>query len=125
MSVAVVQEPGQVIITGDNQAILVQPPTETMPVLVESPAEVMPVVVEFGGPQGVPGTGEGGGDLHYVFTQGSPSTKWTIKHSLNKFPSIFAQDSANDEVEGDVEYLNPNELIITFSSAFSGKAYLN
>jgi hypothetical protein len=74
---------------------------------------------------GTPGASGTGGDAHFVFTQGSPSTKWTIKHSLKKFPSVVVQDSANDEVEGDIEYLSNEELIVTFSSAFSGVAYLN
>lgn len=112
---ATTAEPVKVVLTGDNQAIVVQ-----------SPSQVLPVVVESGGPQGPSGeSGEGGGDLHYVFTQGSPSVKWTITHNLNKFPSVFVQDSANDEVEGDVEYVNINQVVITFSAAFSGKAYLN
>jgi hypothetical protein len=68
---------------------------------------------------------EGSGDLHYVFTQGSPSAKWEINHKLGKYPSVLVEDSANDEIEGDIEYVNANELIITFSGSFSGKAYLN
>lgn len=61
----------------------------------------------------------------YIFTQGIPSTKWIIAHNLKRYPVPFIQDSANSVVEGDVEYVNSNELVLTFSSAFSGIAYLN
>lgn len=74
---------------------------------------------------GRPGASGTSSDAHYVFTQIPPSNKWTITHNLGKFPSVIVQDSANDEVEGDIEYTSSNALIITFTSAFSGTAYLN
>lgn len=61
----------------------------------------------------------------FVFTQGSPSNTWNITHTLNKFPSVSVVDSANNEVEGDVHFVDQNNITITFSSSFSGKAYLN
>jgi hypothetical protein len=67
----------------------------------------------------------GTGDSHYVFTQGVAAAVWTIPHGLGKFPNVFVQDSANSEWEGDVNYVSTNELKITFSAAFTGKAYLN
>lgn len=125
MSVATIVQPTKVVVTGKNQAIVVQPVGQVSPVVVESPTSVMPVVVEFGGPQGAPGSGGEGGDLHFVFTQGAPASTWTVTHNLNKFPSVLVQDSANSEIEGDIEYVSLNQLIVKFSAAFSGKAYLN
>lgn len=61
----------------------------------------------------------------FVYTQGSPSNTWNITHTLNKFPSVSVVDSANNEVEGDVHFVDQNNITITFSSSFSGKAYLN
>lgn len=61
----------------------------------------------------------------YIHDQSIPATNWTITHNLNKFPSVTIVDSANTEVVGDVQYTNNNTLTVTFSSAFSGKAYLN
>jgi ribosomal protein L35AE/L33A len=61
----------------------------------------------------------------FIFTQGSPSNTWNITHTLNKFPSVSVVDSANNEVEGDVHFVDQNNITITFSSSFSGKAYLN
>lgn len=61
----------------------------------------------------------------FIFTQGSPSNTWNITHTLNKFPSVSVVDSANNEVEGDVHFVDQNNITITFSSSFSGKAFLN
>lgn len=66
-----------------------------------------------------------GSDANYTFNQGSASSTWEIAHNLNKFPSCTVVDSAGDGVEGDVSYTNNNQLVIQFSAAFSGKAYLN
>lgn len=73
------------------------------------------------GPQGVPGAG----DLNYTHNQGAASATWTVTHNLGKRPSVTVQDSANDQVDGDVFYNDLNTLTITFSAAFSGVAYLN
>jgi ribosomal protein L35AE/L33A len=61
----------------------------------------------------------------FVFVQGSPSSVWSINHTLNKYPSISIVDSANNEVDGDVNYVDQNNVTLTFASAFSGKAFLN
>lgn len=65
------------------------------------------------------------GDKNYVFNQSSASSTWTINHTLNKFPSVEVVDSANDIVIGDVTYNSITQITITFTAAFSGKAYLN
>lgn len=64
-------------------------------------------------------------DLHFTFTQSSASAQWVIQHDLGKNPSVSVVDSAGSLVVGEVSYINNNNLIITFISAFSGKAYLN
>lgn len=66
-----------------------------------------------------------GGDLHYVYTQASPSSDWTIQHNLGKYPSITVEDSAGSDVIGDWEYVDVNNVILHFAGGFSGKAYLN
>jgi len=63
--------------------------------------------------------------LGYVFVQSTPSATWTINHDLNKYPSVSIVDSANDEVIGEVHYTSTTQVVITFSAAFSGKAFLN
>jgi len=62
---------------------------------------------------------------HYVHDQQAASTTWTVVHNMNKYPSVNVVDTANDEVTGDVKYNSLNQIRITFSAAFSGKAYLN
>ena len=66
-----------------------------------------------------------GSDKHYTFNQVAASSTWSITHNLNKKPSVSIVDSAENNVYGDIEYINENQLTITFNSAFSGKAYLN
>lgn len=66
-----------------------------------------------------------GGDLSFEFTQSSANNIWTITHNLGKYPSVTIVDSAGDEVEGMVNHTSFSSLIVTFSAAFSGKAYLN
>ena len=68
---------------------------------------------------------EDGSDLNFTYTQSTPSATWTITHNLGKFPSVSVVDSANTQVYGNVDYINDNSLTLTFTSAFSGKAYLN
>lgn len=67
----------------------------------------------------------GGGDKYHKHTQSAPASTWSITHNLNKRPSVVTMDTAGTEVEGEVVYLNENELIINFSAAFSGTADLN
>lgn len=61
----------------------------------------------------------------YIHNQISPNSTWTITHNLNKFPSITIVDSGGNVVIGDIKYNSENEVILTFTSSFSGIAYLN
>ena len=64
-------------------------------------------------------------DANFVFTQSIPKLIWSITHDLEKFCSVTVVSDSNQIMIGDVTYTNLNTLIITFSAAFSGKAYLN
>jgi hypothetical protein len=76
------------------------------------------------GDQGDPGpTGATGGT--YTHTQALASATWTINHNLGYFPNVTVVDSAEDEVVGDINYVNNNTLIISFNGGFSGNAYLS
>jgi hypothetical protein len=61
----------------------------------------------------------------FAHTQQTPSSSWTILHNLNFNPNVTVVDSAGTNVEGEVRYTNPNQLVVVFSSAFSGYAYLS
>ena len=65
------------------------------------------------------------GDVAYTHNQISASREWQIRHNLGKHPSVTVADSASTVVVGDIEYLNTDELIIRFTSEFSGRAFLN
>jgi hypothetical protein len=73
------------------------------------------------GPPGAPGTGVGGSS----HVQGTPAALWTINHALDFQPNVVVVDSAGNQVEGDVRYLDADTLTIAFSAAFSGTAYLS
>lgn len=62
----------------------------------------------------------------YAHSQGTPSDTWTIDHNLGYNPGgITVVDSAGNIVEGAYDYTSTNQLIATFSGAFSGMAYLS
>jgi hypothetical protein len=65
------------------------------------------------------------GDKTFVYTQSVPSDTWTIEHNLNKFPSVSVVNINNILMYGEVTYIDPNNLTVTFSGGFSGKAYMN
>ena|ERR1039457_2803293 len=132
---------GLVFIKENDSAVLVPKLPAYNPLVIpkESTPYVIPVNIGATGLEGAEGplgpTGEKGargekGEQgptggYYKFVQGSASEVWEIKHSLNKYPSITVQDSANENVEGSVDYINANEIILSFSAAFSGTAFLN
>jgi hypothetical protein len=64
-------------------------------------------------------------DKNYVYTQSTASASWVIAHNLNKYPSVSIVDSGGNMVMGEITYTDVNNLTITFSASFSGKAYLN
>jgi hypothetical protein len=72
--------------------------------------------------RGLPGPG--GSDKNYVqaFTN---SALITVNHHLNKRPAVSIENTAGDEVEGEVEYININTLAVRFSSSFSGRVICN
>lgn len=71
-------------------------------------------------PSGGPGGGTG-----YVHHQSTPAAVWTINHVLGYFPNVLVIDSAGNNVEGTVAEPSANQMVITFSGAFTGTAYLS
>lgn len=61
----------------------------------------------------------------YVHTQASAATTWSITHNLKFYPNVSIVDSALSHVMGEVTYINENSLTVSFTSAFSGKAFLS
>lgn len=86
-------------------------------------------IPEIYGPKTISGWGDptnlGSNNLGYIHIQNTPSTTWNITHGLGFVPNITVVDSANTVVEGSYNYPNDSTVVLTFSSAFSGKAYLS
>jgi hypothetical protein len=68
-------------------------------------------------------------DKTFEYEQVTPSTAWgdngVVTHNLAKFPSITVVDTAGTVVTGQYDYIDNNNVTLTFSAAFAGKAYLN
>ena len=64
-------------------------------------------------------------DKNFVYVQATSSDIWEITHNLNKYPAVTVVDSGGSVVIGEIVYIDKNNVRITFTSAFSGKAYLN
>lgn len=75
------------------------------------------------GPQGPPGTASAGAFFHYI--NGVPSMTWTINHNLGFYPSVTTIENTGDIMEGEIEYVNANTVIVHFAYAVDGDAYLS
>jgi hypothetical protein len=73
------------------------------------------------GDQGIPGEG----DKNYIHDQMTASNIWTIEHNLGKHPSCVIVDSSGAIVEGAIQHIDANQIVVEFTSPFAGKAYLN
>lgn len=93
-----------------SDIIIVQPITPT--VEITSP-----------GPQGPAGQFSPG-DVAYTHTQSVASATWTINHNLGFNPVAVVLDSAGTQCEGAISYPTVNQMVITFTGAFSGVAYI-
>lgn len=67
----------------------------------------------------IPGTPQ-----RHIHTQASPSSTWTINHTLDGYPSVMVVDSAATVVIGEVSYVSTSQVIVEFTAPFSGYAYL-
>ena len=67
----------------------------------------------------------GGSSSTYVHTQGEAASAWLIVHNMNKRPSVTVVDTADSVVEGELQYVDDDRVLVTFKGAFKGKAYLN
>ena len=61
----------------------------------------------------------------YYRTTFSNQSTVTVTHNLDKYPAVTVINSANDQVEGAIEYLSTNSLIASFNGSFSGSIVCN
>ena len=102
-----------------DETIIVQPVVQYLTV-VDNPQAI---TVSAPGPQGPVGP-SGSSAVFYVHTQNTPSAVWTINHNLDGNPTAVVLDSAGTQCEGTFSYPSTNTMIITFTAAFSGTAYI-
>jgi hypothetical protein len=81
------------------------------------------ITVSASGPQGPAGVFTAG-DVAYTHTQSSSSATWTINHNLGFNPVAVVLDSAGTQCEGSITYPTVNQMVITFTGAFTGIAYV-
>ena len=65
-----------------------------------------------------------GADKNYTKTF-TVATSVPVAHNLGKFPAVSVFDSAGDECVGDVDYVDLDNLTLTFSAPFSGTVTCN
>lgn len=71
-----------------------------------------------------PGPQGNAADVFYVHTQSVASATWTINHNLGGEPTAVVLDSAGTQCEGTFSYPSKNQMVITFTAAFTGTAYV-
>ena len=64
-------------------------------------------------------------DKNYVHVQSVASDVWNVNHNLNKYPSINIIDNEGNEVIGEVQYIDLNNIKLRFNNNFAGKVILN
>ena len=65
------------------------------------------------------------GRVSYEHIQDEVNKDWLIVHNLGFKPNVTVIDSAGTIYEGEIAYTNTNSLTVSFSAAFSGKAFLS
>jgi hypothetical protein len=75
------------------------------------------------------GAGPGGttitGDAYFEYPRTTPSTIWSVVHNLGKYPSVTVVDDQGQMVEASVYFPSLNVVIISFSVATTGTAFMN
>jgi len=56
--------------------------------------------------------------------QPAPATVWSIAHGFGRYPLVNVLDSAGTQVLGEVFHADADNLIVRFSSPFSGRVLL-
>ena len=64
-------------------------------------------------------------EVGYVHEQTASATTWTINHNLEFIPNITVVDTFGTVVEGSYDYPSDTTVVLTFSSPFSGRAFLS
>jgi len=66
----------------------------------------------------------GSGSANYTHVQSVASVTWTINHNLGFIPNVFVLDGNGVELIGSIDSATGTTLVLSFSQAVSGTAYL-
>lgn len=61
-------------------------------------------------------------DKTYLHTQASAATTWAIVHNLNKVPNVIARNGSGQQIFGEVQVVDANNINLLFNQAVSGTA---
>lgn len=61
----------------------------------------------------------------YLHIQGILSNEWVINHNMGKLPAVTVMDTTSRVVMANIEYIDNNNLKISFNEPFKGRATLN
>jgi hypothetical protein len=100
-----------------DEIIVVEPVIPVINIINQTPT----ITVSTPGPQGPSGAAA---SVFYTHTQAVSSAVWTINHNLGGKPTAVVLDSAGTMCEGTFTYPSNNQMVITFTSAFTGTAYV-
>jgi hypothetical protein len=67
----------------------------------------------------------GGGSTQFSYQQSIASTIWTINHNLGFVPNVTTVNNSSQEIVGVITTLSTTTVVIEFSDAVSGYAYLS
>jgi hypothetical protein len=92
-------------------------------IVEEGPDQIIELGI--GGPQGPVGPGGGVGSLAFVHEQRTAAPVWNVSHGLNLYPAhVHVFDTNQEEINGAVKHLSPNQTLISFNVAIAGTARL-
>ncbi|MER5705994.1 hypothetical protein [Streptomyces sp. NPDC002122] len=60
----------------------------------------------------------------FRWEQAAPATVWVIAHGLDSFPAVSVISPSNEQLFGDVAYIDADNLTITFGAPVTGTAFL-
>lgn len=61
----------------------------------------------------------------FTHEQGQPAKVWNISHNLGFYPSVAVVTYGGNQIIGGVDYIDKNELTVSFAVKVSGYAYLS
>lgn len=115
VQILAVEDDSSVVIEDSEADILVDQSNE---VVITTDVQLIP------GPQGPQGPPGPSGAAGFSFTQGSPSTTWTINHNLGFYPVCEVFSVGGLFVEVEAINLSLNTVQLNFNSAVAGTARL-